>query len=438
MIARLARLPCAALILVLQTPVASAAADREPGHSAQPAHSVVLRISEEMLNSLMGNKNIDRHSQVRDVIKGTSIYGSSRAIGQPGVELVESPDQGTFYITLVGTAYSRTKGYNGPVIVHSRGVTTFSATKLVVYQPGKGFYGLPPKVTARTQVFVEGIDSTRGGLIGRIIRRRATKIEAAQHAETTEIARQKAQRRIAQAFEKSSEERLARLNRMADLRMLVASALWASGSEAKYACCTTPDYLQFASNLGGSTKPIAVPSEILADAKNAPMEIWVHESLIGNWIAAAIDLLTAQRKVNDLLQVIIEAAKAGPSGQELSNRLPSDIGEQSLRIHKAGEWRVIQSGVATSKSKTGPPEPKRPSNAPSVARTPAPSSPSPPARSPGLRIWTSGNYTANAEFLALEGNIVRLRRNTGINTSISLEKLSATDRKWIAAHLAAQ
>jgi hypothetical protein len=37
-------------------------------------------------------------------------------------------------------------------------------------------------------------------LIGRIVRRRAAKVEAARHAEATEIARQKAERRIADAL----------------------------------------------------------------------------------------------------------------------------------------------------------------------------------------------------------------------------------------------
>ena len=54
------------------------------------------------------------------------------------------------------------------------------------------------------------------------------------------------------------------------------------------------------------------------------------------------------------------------------------------------------------------------------------------------RIWTSGRYTANAEFVSLEGNMVRLRRTTGVRTSIPLEKLSLGDQQWIANRLASR
>src|SRR5436190_10311502 len=144
---------------------------------ALPDHRIVFRVCDQLLNSLMDNAAIDRQTEVREVILGTSVVGTARVTGKPDVKLIPSVDDATFYITLEGTIHSRTTGYNGPAIIHSRSVTTFTASRPVVFEPGRGFYGLPSRVSARTESFVEGISSRRRGLVGRIVSRRAGKID---------------------------------------------------------------------------------------------------------------------------------------------------------------------------------------------------------------------------------------------------------------------
>src|SRR5262245_21408389 len=190
---------CCVLFLFVAAPTSLATADEPPAARAGeqvPAHRVVLRLSEGMLNSLWGNQWIDRQADVRDNILGTSIYGRARVVGASRVQLAESPDQARFQMLFQGTAYSRTTGYNGPAIIYSRAVTAFTATKQIVAEAGDGFRAWPSQVWARTQTFVEGIGSTRGGLVGRIVQRRAARSEAELHAEATEIARQKTARRV--------------------------------------------------------------------------------------------------------------------------------------------------------------------------------------------------------------------------------------------------
>jgi len=412
---------------------------------ALPSHRVVLRVSERMLGSLLDNKDVDRQVDVRDVILGTSISGTARVTGKPDVTLADSPDQATFQIVLNGTAHSRTTGYNGPAIIHSRSVTTFTATKQIVFDPGKGFYGLPSKVTARTQVFVEGIGSTRGGLFGRIVRRRAAKEEAARHAEATEIARQKAERRIAEAFDRNSEKRLVKLNWVADFRSRAAAALRATGSgEPKYACCTTPHYLQIASSFSESDSPIELPTGAVADAQGAPIQIWFHESLVSEQFAAGFDLLKARAKASDFLNAFSVATQLIAGSTDVRSQVRSLVGEEQISMQKVGEWRVVQldmtlegsrpiAQVNSQRPNSQRPNLSPPRTAPLVAER---STIAPAVASPGPRIWTSGQFTADAEFLALEGNIVRLRRVSGITASIPIEKLSAVDQTWIKAHLA--
>jgi len=58
------------------------------------------------------------------------------------------------------------------------------------------------------------------------------------------------------------------------------------------------------------------------------------------------------------------------------------------------------------------------------------------AKAPGPRTWHSGKYTAEATFVSLEGDTVRLQRTSGEGASIEFKQLSATDQDWIKRHLA--
>jgi len=148
----------AALLMLEHLP---AMAEEGPTPKTIPARRVVLRLSDTMLNSLLGNHDVDRQIDVRDTILGTSVSGKMRLVGKPSVTLVESPDRAILKLRFSGTTYSRTTGHNGPAIIYNRTVTTFSATRQIVLEPGKGVYGVQPQVIARTQVFLEGIDSRR-------------------------------------------------------------------------------------------------------------------------------------------------------------------------------------------------------------------------------------------------------------------------------------
>lgn len=346
----------------------NAAAAEGPDDTTRPAvpdHRVVLRVSAGMLNSLINDKAIDREFNVADVILGTSISGTARVTGQPGVRLVASPDKATFLITLEGVATSRTTGYNGPAILYCRSVTRFTATKQVVFDPGQGFYGLPAKVTAQTQTFLEGVDSTRGGIVGRIVRNRAGQIAAQSHDEATEIARQKAARRIEIAFERGSAERLARLNWIADLRSKAVAVLSPAGNgEPKYSSCTTPDYVQMATSFGNTNSPVELPDSENASADNphldqqiAPVQLWIHDSLIVGQLAGGLDLLNTQRQANDLLLATLATAKLVGSNADPVDHLREAIGNLQMTSRKVGQWRLIEFATPDAVAKQPTPHP---------------------------------------------------------------------------------
>ena len=209
-----------ALVLVMVVSAVACDQTRAAELPAPLASHLVLRVSDAMLNSLVGNIHFERQTDVRDTVLGTSVFGTARIVGEPRVVLAPSAEQATFYIVFHGTVCSRTVGYNGPAIIYSRSETRFSATRKIAFDPKKGFYALAPELKSHTRIFVDGIGSTCGGLVGRIVRRRAARLEIARRPEATEIVRQKTGRRIIAAFDRTTEERLARLNSQPQFRTL--------------------------------------------------------------------------------------------------------------------------------------------------------------------------------------------------------------------------
>ena len=120
-------------------------------------------------------QRLDRETSVRDNILGTEIYGRRGSMARPGVKLTDCPDQATFQVIVDGTAHSRSTGYNRQAIIYSHSVTSFTATKQVIFEPGRGFYALPPQVRPVRKRSSTASGSSRGGIVGRIVRRRAAR-----------------------------------------------------------------------------------------------------------------------------------------------------------------------------------------------------------------------------------------------------------------------
>lgn len=441
-------------------------------------HPIVMRISADVLNSLVDSTEVDREMRIQDVILGTSVFGTAQVNGEPGIKLTNCADKAKFWITLRGTVNSRTTGYNGPAVIYSRSITTFTATRLVTFEPDKGFTGSPAQVNTSTRTIIDGIGSTRGGLIGRIVRRRASRMEASQHDLVQEIVRQRVASRIRNTFHKQSDLRLAKMNEAVDLRKLAqVYQLPLLTQDVKWFCSTTSKYLQLATQAGNG-RAIDLPVNDPANSQPATIEIWLHESLVGPQFAAGLELLKLQAEKSKLGLTIATAVRLMNIDADRAERISSLLAEKPIQLHKVQGWsvaklemppreiaKVVQGmqpeTIANGTAKLAPSASqsmRRQSGQPNVAmqqsfgQSPSTllsrTSPAlPPVEqskaldnspSTEARVWTSGPYTAEARFIALDGNTVRLRRTSGVNTKIRFDLLSAEDQRWIRRYLASQ
>ena len=299
----------------------------------------MLRLSSAMLNSLI-DKQIDVQAKVRDVVLGTPVSGVARVTGQPRVELDPSVDQARFAVAVSGTVNSRTVGRNGPVTIHGRSVTRFTATRPIVFEPGQGFYALPQEITAHTQVFTDRITTSRRGLIGRIIQRRAREQVAAQQAQLTAIARQRATTRISAAFERHMEERLARLNRAVEFRSLVTNLRNQKTGTPQVLCCTTEHYVEIADTFNNDRSTITLPVWSAASEASAPIEIWFHNAVVPEGVATALKSVLASPDQNAILNGL--ALLPGQLGKDAAAGLMALVSDNKIGIQSVGEWTVVE------------------------------------------------------------------------------------------------
>jgi hypothetical protein len=305
---------------------------REP--EAGAPRRIVVRLTSEAFAPLV-DRDVDETRPVQDVILGTRVGGQSRTAGKPGLSLTPDKNAASFVLTLKGTTVSRTVGYNGPAVIRSRSDTNFTATKRVVFQAGQGFVAEPTRVDAQTRITTEGIGSTRPGLRGRIVRRRAAPQVAASRPAAEEIVRQKAMRRVSAAFDRQLEDRLARLNRALDMREVIAFVLRGE-TEPRYSFCTVDGCVQIVASTGDddAAEAVQLPRH---ERQPAPVEVWVHQSLVDEGLAFFLKRFDEARREPGPVLRTLAATAAGFEGDR-----SSEPPETRVDYATVEDWIVIQ------------------------------------------------------------------------------------------------
>ncbi len=326
-------------LLPIPAPLEPDRADDAAGERS--AHKLVLRVSEEWFTALV-YREIDEQTIVEDVILGTPVSGMAHTIGQPRIDLVPHESQAAFDVVMEGTTVSRTTGRNGPAVIHSRSTTRFRAVKQVRFSPQKGFHSLPANVSTNTHLATENVASTRGGLIGRIVRRRAWQEVRAKHSQAQAIADAKARNRVAGVLDAQIEEGLAKLNRRNEVRGMIA-ALVSGTSEPRVTCCSTEHHVHVGASLQpAADRPIVLPR---AEYLTSPVQLWVHRSVIRPQLPAILSRLGNGPYGMSGLVSFSQTAPVAFLGAELIKTAAANAHQSSpFDVETIEDWMVVEFG----------------------------------------------------------------------------------------------
>lgn len=257
--------------------------------------NVRAEISEQFLNSI-ASKPVDKVSEVRDCILGTTIRGTGRTVGSVRVETVPNTRRAAVLLHLDGVTYSETKGYKDPVVIRSSGTTPFTATKRIELDDAN-FWNYPARVNASTSTVTRSVRKQDGGFGSKFIEKIGEKKVAEKKPRSNFIAARHAEDRIADNLDdellpKLQDARYEYQNQFkkpfADRNATPRSVSFSSTSQA-----LNFDMLQAGDGeLGADTAPPAFPS-------GHAVAVRVHETGAANVAAAILGGATLSQKTKE-------------------------------------------------------------------------------------------------------------------------------------------
>jgi hypothetical protein len=314
-----------------------------------------VRLSGELFAPLI-ERPIDEVQPVDEEIFGARAVGTANVNGQPRLTFADDPTAAAFRVTVTGTIASRTVGHKGPVQIHSQSETRFTATKRVVFEPGRGFVAEPAEIAAQTTSQTDAIKPERGGVVGRVIERRAWARVAQSREQVNQIVQAKAEVKIREAFDRLLDARLARLNRHFDQGYLIAAVL---GGNAKphYRCSTQGGSLIVTASLGKEfPRDHDAVDAIARSEAGPPMQVWVHEGVIGDRLSEVL------RQIDLARRMLLAWSDKTPLPRALAQHYASGFDFAAI-----GDWFVVHSGAGQLVATTAPVAVTAPESPPAVA-----------------------------------------------------------------------
>mgnify|MGYP006268217983 FL=1 len=156
------------------------------GANSRP--NIHLSVAEDLLAPAV-NRPVDQVQPVDDVVLGTRIRGTGHTTGNVRLDFVPSGEKAVFDILFAATNVSQTRGTQGPVTVHTRGITALDASRRIYLDENDVASG-PVQAAADTNSTVTGL-----GINARFGKRIISRIANRKIAETKPRAEADAERK---------------------------------------------------------------------------------------------------------------------------------------------------------------------------------------------------------------------------------------------------
>ncbi|MBX7167403.1 MAG: hypothetical protein K1X74_13825 [Pirellulales bacterium] len=246
--------------------------------------NLFVRVSERIVSAAMAEP-VYEVTPLNDSILGTSIHGTGVTTGAVRIDLVPSDQYAVFDAVFEGQTRSRTVGVNGPAIIHTAACTNFSALQPIYLDAG-GLATLSADAHAQTNSTTLGIGSTKGRLVGGIVRRVATKRVAKSKGEAEWIGARHAEKLLIPRLEERVAESILKANQTYRERFRYALA-------RRHAL---PAVLDFRSShnallidwLQQGPGWLGAPSRGPALRRDADISVRLHETMINNLTQSAL------------------------------------------------------------------------------------------------------------------------------------------------------
>lgn len=270
---------------------------------------LVLRIDKTALTRY-SDSDIDRTGNIDKMVLGSHCTGESHTTGTIRAELLPDSQEAAFDLYFRGRTVSKTKGVQEPGVVWSRTFTDFTSKRRIIFEPRKGFVVVGEnEIETQTKLVFDGFGATRN--LGRRLITRITAKKSYQLAEQARlIADRDNKKEVAESFTKESDQQVAAANEGLDLVRYVNGFLGNQKNLQLHAKSTT-DFIYI--GIGPEGEKYAPMAEMpQGRGRAAPMEIWVHTSILSGPVATSLKLITPDVPIPLPAQAKILSALALP------------------------------------------------------------------------------------------------------------------------------
>jgi len=259
--------------------------------------NLVFRASRELLAAGV-DRPVEENAPIVDCILGTRIYGSGTTRGRVVLELVPNSRQGELQALFTGMNDSQTVGYNRSAIIFTRGQTRLWGARRILVDDG-GLRAMAVEAEAATRTTITGIDSSRRGVLGRLVRRVASRKASRQKPEAEAIASEHAADRFRERFASQTNQPLARGQQSFQTRFRSPMLRWD----------LLPQQLAFGTTTGHLLGAVAQEDAgLLAAPQQAPpiegeplLAVRLHESFVVNTACRLLAGRTLDREMVERL-----------------------------------------------------------------------------------------------------------------------------------------
>jgi hypothetical protein len=249
--------------------------ERVRGSFGRP--NVILGIHEDLFARAV-NRPVDQAQPVDENILGTRVRGSGHTTGSVRLDFVPSSDRAAFEIVLAARNISSTRGTQGPVTVHTRGVTDLGARRRILLD-GQSVTATPVDASAHTDSTVTGIGiSSRVGR--RLIQRIASKKIAETKPKAQAVAEERARDRVRRQFAEQTDPAVDQIRNEFESR--VRGPLVSRGLYPEMLHLSTTDSQLHVTARKALPAQLAAASMPPSVSSRAVITAQVHESVVNN------------------------------------------------------------------------------------------------------------------------------------------------------------
>ena len=238
---------------------------------------MILRVSERYLEELFA-RDINKRTPVTRVVLGTHATGTAHTKGRADVDTKADQDNASFNVKISGSTDSRTVGRNGPAIIHSRSITTWTAKKIVRFD-GEEFVTTPGTIESSTKIIPLGADSTLPGIRGRLVSRIATRRAIECNSTAERISGEHTDKQVLADVDRIVDQQIAKLNKRIENRPLM-SVILPKLNDAGVQFSTSSNCINV-SFAGGDASPLAKVCPV-EGIDPSDTELWFQTALIAS------------------------------------------------------------------------------------------------------------------------------------------------------------